>query len=164
MTTHTQPDEVLVLRPSRLGSLLIALGCAVAVRGLWAIRNEADRLTVWLALAFFGFGALLGTIRLIPGASYLRLDPQGFTFCAMFRRQTTAWTDASEFGVSERDAVRAYSTVGFNFMPGYGKNLEGRELTKKVMGWEGTIPGKYGLRATELAELMNEWRQRYGNR
>ena len=158
-----QPNEVLILRPSRVVSLLIAVGCAVAVRGLWEIRGEADRAAVWVGLAFFGFGAILGTLRLIPGASYLRLDPHGFTFCALFRRQTIAWADVSEFGVSERDAFNAYSTVRFNFAPGYRKDSEARKLARELTGWEGALPGKYGRRAAALADSMNEWRRRYGS-
>jgi len=67
-----------------------------------------------------------------------------------------AWNDVAEFGVVAKDAAHAYATVGFNFVPGYTKNAAGRELAKSVNGWESALPGTYGRRAEELADLMNE--------
>jgi hypothetical protein len=129
---------------------------------LWSIRDEAGRATVWVAIILFGgFGILAGLLQLLPGASYLRLDPAGFTHCAAFFAVRVEWSDVAEFGVVKKDAAHAYSTVGFNFVPAYTKNAAGRELVRSVNGWEGAIPAKYGMRPEELAALMNEWRQRF---
>lgn len=150
----------MILRHGQLKSLFIAIVCAVCVAGLWAIRHEGDRAAVWVGILFFGFGTLLGIVRLLPGASYLRLDPTGFTYCVAFHPQTVAWSDVSEFGVVAKDATHTYSTVGFNYVPEYAKNQAGRELVKSVNGWEGGLPGTYGRRAKDLVDLMNEWLRR----
>lgn len=99
---------------------------------------------MWVGIVFFGFGVLLGIVRLLPGASYLRMDPTGFTYCVAFYPQRVAWSDVSEFGVVAKDATHAYSTVGFNYVPGFTKNQAGRELAKSANGWEGALPGARG--------------------
>jgi len=164
-TTSTQSPDLLVLRPKRLRPLLIAAVCAVGVAGLWSIRDEAGRATVWVAMILVGgFGMLAGILQLLPGASYLRLDTTGFTYCAAFFPVRVEWSDVAGFGVVKKDAAHCYSTVGFNFVPAYTKNAAGRELVKSVNGWENAIPAKYGMQPDELAELMNEWLQRFNTR
>ncbi|CAN5537006.1 hypothetical protein BH10PLA1_BH10PLA1_20750 [soil metagenome] len=160
----TQSTEVLVLRHRRLRALLIATICAVGMAGLWPIRDEAGRATVWVAIIFVaGFGTFAGILPLLPGASYLRLDATGFKYCAAFFPVRVAWSEIAEFGVVRKDSAHAYATVGFNFVPGYTKNAAGRELVKSINGWEGALPATYGKRPEELAQLMNEWRQRFNS-
>jgi hypothetical protein len=157
-----QSDDILLLRHGRLRALLIAIICAVGVAGLWSIRDEAGRTTVWVAIILVGgFGTFAGILRLLPWASYLRLDPKGFTYCAAFYMVSVAWEDVAEFGVVAKDAAHAYPTIGFNFTPGYSKNPTGRELAKSINGWESALPGTYGKRAEDLADLMNEWLLRW---
>lgn len=157
-TRREQSNEVVILRHSRVRALVIVAVCFVAIAGLWSIRDEEGRVTVWVAITLFGgFGTFAGILRLLPGASYLRLDPAGFTYCAAFFPVRVPWCDVAEFGVVEKDAAHAYATVGFNFVPGYTKNSAGRELAKSVNGWESALPGTYGKRAEDLAHVMNEW-------
>lgn len=160
-TQLEQPDQILILRYGRIRALVIAIACAAAVAGLWSIRDEAGRVTAWVALTLFGgFGLVGGILRLLPGASYLRLDPTGFTYRAAFFTVRVPWSDVAEFGVVAKDAVHAYTTVGFNFVPGYAENAAGRELARTIHGWESALPATYGRRAAELAGLMNEWLRR----
>jgi hypothetical protein len=163
VNTHsTQSGDVLFLRHGRLRALLIAIVCAIGVAGLWSIRDEAGWATVGVAILLVGgFGTVAGVLRLLPGAGYLRLDSKGFTYRAAFWTVSVAWDDVAEFGVVAKDATHAYATVGFNFVLGYGKNAAGRELARSINGWEGALPGTYGRRAEELAELMNEWLGRW---
>ena len=156
-TQLEQSNEVVILRHGRVRALFIVFICVVAVAGLWSIRDEAGRATIWVAIILFsGFGIFAGILRLLPGASYLRLDQTGLTYCAAFFPVRVAWDDVAEFGVVAKDAGHAYATVGFNFVPSYTENVAGRELAKSVNGWEGALPGTYGRRAEELADLMNE--------
>src|SRR3954449_8998282 len=84
-TDLEQSKEVVILRHGRVRALCIVVISAVAVVGLWSIRDESGRATTWVAVVFFsGFGVLAGILRLGPRASYLRLDPRGFTYCAAF--------------------------------------------------------------------------------
>jgi hypothetical protein len=158
----TRSTEVLILRHSGPRALLITAACAVGIAGLWSIRHQEGLATVWVAIILVGgFGAFAGVLPLLPGASYLRLDATGFTYCAAFFSVDVAWREVAEFGVIPKDAGHAYATVGFNFVPTYTKNAAGRELTKSINGWEGGLPATYGKRPDELAELMNEWRRRF---
>src|SRR4051812_10540152 len=96
-TQLVQSNEVVILRHGRVRALFIVVICVIAVAGLWSIRDEAGRATVWVAIILFsGFGIFAGVLRLLPGASYLRLDRTGFTYCAAFFTVRVAWKDVAE--------------------------------------------------------------------
>ena len=128
---------------------------AFTVGGAWMIRS-GDRMG-WLCLAFFGLGVLVSILCVLPNASYLELDRDGFTVCAMFRAGTYAWSDVTEFGVG---CVFTTKMVMFNFEPTHTRTAGAvRALNAGLTGYEAGIPDTYGLKHEELAELMNKYRR-----
>ena len=84
------------LYPSRTKSILILLGCTVFVAGgLFAMQGNT--FMRWGAVAFFGTGMAVAIAGLLPGASQLKLDREGFEFTAMFRRHSVRWQAATGF-------------------------------------------------------------------
>jgi hypothetical protein len=143
-------DGMIVLRPSRRKMALLLAGCiAFVVIGLAMVGTGAAM--GWLVLIFFGFGAIATVVVSLPGAAYLRLEPNGFTQCTLFRPAFVPWTSVRGFGVT---SIFNNKMVGVKFEA----NAESRlmRVTSGLVGWDGSLPDTYGMTAEALAELMNQ--------
>jgi len=116
----------------------------------------------WLALAFGGVCAVFLIVLLLPGAAFLRLDQDGFTWCSLYRKKTYLWSDINVFGVWTEPQSRT-ELVGFDFADSYEGSLTMREVNKELTGFEASLPDSYGLTAFELAELMGRLRDEYAD-
>ena len=110
-----QTDGPILLRPKPTKWLLVALGSlAFVLIGIWMVRSRD--MFGWLAIAFFGLCLAVSLICLLPKASYLRLTPDGFTMCSLFRAHTIRWEDVTGFGVGR---VFTNKMVMFNYVESY---------------------------------------------
>jgi hypothetical protein len=118
---------------------------------------EAD-LAGWVLILFFGLGAIVFCLHLLPGSAYLKLDPAGFTVCSLFRAHSYRWYEVDSFEVGK---FRRRKLVVFNFSNLHRGQEFVRKLSSAIGGYEGAlVPETYGLSAEELAATMNEWRAR----
>ena len=109
----------------------------------------------WLAIAFFGLCLSVSLICLPPKASYLRLTPDGFTMCSLFRAHTIRWEDVTVFGVGR---VFTNKMVMFNYVESYQRTPKLRWLNTELTGFEAGTPDSYGLRHEDLADLLNRYK------
>ena len=140
-----------------LCAIFVAVGIWMGITGEWIGYPIAG---------FFGLGIVIFIVQLIPGSAYLRLDPEGFTFCSLYRRTTLPWSGIDGFHVvvMKQTGLKVHEMVGFNFIPSYDTSQLGRQLSNAVAECEGGLPSTYGKSAEELAHIMNEhlqmWRER----
>ncbi len=128
------------------------MGCVAFV----AIALSMDHsLFAYVGVAFFGLGAVVFTMQLLPNSSYLRLTREGFTMCSLFRCHTIQWRHVSKFGVGR---IYMKKVVGWN--PAHEISKAGK-ATKALSGYVSALPDTYSLRAEELADLMNRLRDEY---
>ncbi len=156
------PITLQASRTKNLGLLLLCL--AFVLGGVWMIQ-DGEKLG-WLVMGFFGLGPPVFLVQMLPGASYLQLDEDGFTFCNLYRRTRIRWRDVESFGVVNLGAggFRSRRMVGFDYVSGHPDHGRGRALSKSLAGVEGALPDNYGWDVEELAALMNELRRRaYGD-
>ena len=145
-----------VLARSRRKWLLVLGGCLAFVAiGLWV--RYSDPLSAWLAIGFFGLGALVAALMLLPGAGSLLLDPDGFEITTLFRRHRSRWVDVSEFEVVRMPPSRLKMVV---FDDARTKDSAMAKRNKSLVGRSGGLSDNYGLSHDDLAEVMNEWRVR----
>jgi ribosomal protein S18 acetylase RimI-like enzyme len=146
------------LRPSRRRwSLLLAVFVAFTALGIATIvSGEAWG---WLAAIFFGLGIPISVLVLTGRINTLHLTPEGFTIRSL-RTSTIGWDDVEAFGTFE---TAGGTMVGFTFAPSYDRATIGRALARELTGspYEGGLPDTYGMKAEELAALMEEWRSRH---
>jgi len=92
---------------------------------------------------------------LIPNQSYLRLDNMGLTIRSMFKTINIGWNELESFYTYRRfskDIVAfSYKEKKCNYM-----NVENLVSSNEV------LPDSYGLDPTELADLLEKYRIRYG--
>lgn len=135
--------------------LLLVICLGFAIIGYWLLQRGDE--VGWLCLVFFGLGAIVISIQIVPGASWLALDDTGFTVCSLFRTHRYLWTDIKEFGIIR---VHHNKMVAFNFVPGIDKSKIGRKVSHTLTSYEGALPDTYGLKAEELAEMMLGYKQK----
>ena len=108
--------------------------------------------TGYFCAAFFGICLLVFLVQLLPGATYLRLEPGSFTFCSLFRKHSVPWTDVAEFALARQGFNRV---VGWNYRPGRCRHVRAASVAKAITGCEGALPDNYGMKPEALAEFMN---------
>ena len=138
----TKPPLAMVLRPSRRRLFLLAFFMAGFFAGGVHIIREGD-LRGWFVATAFGAGTLVALILILPGASYLRLAPDGFTICSLYRKSFLRWSDVQDFRVVQ---------IGLNNH--YQRAKRSRRFAAAIAACEGALPDNYGLTAEKLAGLM----------
>ena len=97
----------------------------------------------------------------LPDASFLHLSPEGFTTSSLFRRHTVTWTDVGRFEVlsMKTHGVTTNKAVSYNYSESYQQAGRLRKASRWLVGADASLPDSYGLKAEQLAELMNIWRE-----
>jgi len=152
------PALPMTLRPSPWKWLMVMLGGLCFVFGEIFVMNHAAAAaswTDWATIVFFGLVAAVALISLIPGASYLRLDAQGFEMRSLYRGHKTAWSDVTGVGLMR---VGTRKMVGWNFIDGYQRHARLRKINTSIGGFEAALPDTYGMSAQALADMMESIR------
>jgi hypothetical protein len=148
-------DSEILLRPSRgklIGFLFLCLGFVGC--GDWLLTQGSVAFG-WLCIGVFAIAAIIFALQLRPGASYLRLNHDGFEFSYAFRKSgLIRWRDVSEF--------RAGLVPPCHSMVVYDSTQKSKPLLKDInrglVGASDALPDTYGMKAEDLAKLMNERR------
>ena len=148
------------LYPSRLKFALLAFISLVFVAIGFLVRNDGNPTAAYLLMAIFGLGFVVSIIQLIPGSASLTLDRDGFTTSSLFKKSTIRWHDIARFGVAR---IRRRKMVTLHYDRGYVGQETSRSIARQLTGAEGALPDTYGLKAEDLADLMNEIKHRLTN-
>ena len=148
--------ETMTLTSSRLKSVGMLLICLVfVVIGVWITSDPENKTMGWFCVGFFGLCSAVFIIQLIrPG--HLTLNQDGFEQVMLGRTLTVAWKDVSDFGVIK---IKYNKFVSFSRHQDEGKALAG--VSKALTGGHsGMLGDSFGMKAEELAVLMNQFRHR----
>jgi len=157
-------SNVLRLTPSRIGPLVFLIsGVLILLFGLFiaVVQN-------WLGgllLAAFSCSVLtIPTMYLWPGRVYLDLTSHGFHEQGLQRgnTRTVAWSDIDSFFVASipRRAARA----AFRLRNQQALHLSAPERSRYHDPSIDCLWEDYRMSAPALADLLNEWRARYGEK
>ena len=109
-----------------------------------------------VVMLFFGACSLIAGLQLVfPPVLVLTAD--GYTTRSFGRSVTRSWADVESF-----IPVRAGGgMVGIRLDRVITARSALRALVSDIAGYDGgALPDTYGMKASELANLMNEWRAR----
>jgi len=149
--------EEKTLYPKRWKSILfLLLTLGFTIGGVW-MALDGEKMG-WFISIFFGLGMLVFLINLSPQASYLKLNKEGFEVCSLFRKHKYHWNEVRDFGVG---SISGNKMVMFNFSEEYKKAKKVRKISSTIAGAEGGLHDTFGLKAEELADLMNEYKYFY---
>jgi len=149
----------ITFRPSKwktLGLFLISLLFTLA--GILMIND--GQMMGWFVSVFFGIGCLVFIAILLPNSSYLRLSEKGFEMRSLFKSSFTNWNEVDQF---EPRYIGVNKMVFFKFNSNYEKSGGFKGMVEEMAKNEGALPDTYGHSAEELAELLNEWKNKYSN-
>jgi hypothetical protein len=121
-----------------------------AAVGLYLVAQGERR--GFAVAGFFGLTALLAAAMLVYGHANLRLAEDGFVLGRLWRDAAYRWTDVSPFGIV---SIRGSRRVAFDVARDRGLLAT---LARKQFGVSAILPDSYGMKAEELADLMNAWR------
>ncbi|QOY90058.1 hypothetical protein [Paludibaculum fermentans] len=146
-----------ILYPGRLRMLFLAVACSVvALIGLGARGGG------WLLGLLAGIGAVISFTSLLPSAAWLKLDTQGFTYRIAFRTHQYNWADIQSFAVLTRrylGIIPISRSVCFTFTAEHKKTKSLLlRMATVIARFDGQLPDNYGMKARDLAALMEIWR------
>ena len=149
------PSEVFLRPPGWRLLLLLLFAAGFLVIGVLMIRD--GDLRGWFVALASGAGTLVALVAMLPGASYLKLGPEGFTICSLFRKSFLSWTNVQDFRVI---SISLNKMVGFDYAPHYQRAKRTRRFSAVIAAAEGGLPDTYGLGAAKLTVLMTVYRDR----
>jgi len=142
------------LYPNKLKSILfLILTLVFVIIGIYML-TDGEKMG-WLVTVFFGLGMIVFIVNLFPQASYLKLDKEGFETCSLFKKHRYSWSEIGHFGVGK---ISNNKMVMFNFSKEYQRARKIRKVSSIISGAEGALHDNFGLKAEELAELMNAYK------
>lgn len=149
-------SSIITLYPKKSTALWLLLICSLFVAaGIWIAPSKGWM--GYLIAAFFGLGIPVAIVQLLPSSAYLQLNDESIAFCCLFRKTSIPWEVIDDFFVvtMRQSGLTIHEMVGFNYVQSYDRTRVGRALAKAISKCEGALPDTYGMRAAELAELLN---------
>lgn len=138
---------------------LLLLAGSLVFTGIGCLMIHDSRgIAAWFVTGFFGVCSVVFAISLLPGASELALFREGFVVRSLFRK----WPLIRWEAVGEFRAVRIpgsiLKTVAFDTSDAPARRLT--TMSRRLTGVSHCLPDTYGMPAEELADFLNEWRER----
>ena len=147
-----------ILKSSRLKSILLLLVCGIFVAGGFFIPLEPDEKWIgWAAMGLFGIGIPVFLFQILkPGE--LRFSKTGFEQNFMGRSYAFRWDEVSEFSIHKvkNKGITAASFVVFSKLDSTSSPLN--DVAIGIAGGTEMLGDTFGLKASELAEVMNRYR------
>lgn len=151
-------DDKQILRPKAIKTIFRGVFClALTIAGIMMTKDESLR--GWLVASLFGILSLVFIIQLIPGSTQLTLTKEGFIITNLFRSKMTKWTDIKIFGIG---IIGRNEAVMYDYVDTDTKHKVGKNIAKSFSNYHVALPSNYGLELSELLDLMNYWKNRYG--
>ena len=155
--SDSEHAENLVLRPSKRKWVLVAIGSFLFTALGFFLMPEVG-LFGWVLVLFFGACFIVAVLGFVPGASYLKLMPDGFVHCSLWRKNRFRWRDVKDFHVIY---MRGHPMIVFD-VSGLERVSIMAGLSRFVSGADAALSDTYGLKADDLAKLMNDWKAKFG--
>ena len=148
-------------KATAIGLLLVSLFFFVG--SIWIAQ------VAWIGYVFATFwaiGIVTGSIQLIPGSAYLKVDSKGLAICNLFRVHVIPWDDVEHFFVivQKQHGMTMNRFVGFNYAATYDRAKTLRGLAQSLVNCEGMLPNTYGKTSEELADFLNDCHRAFAQR
>ncbi|MBK7929423.1 MAG: hypothetical protein IPJ98_18660 [Bryobacterales bacterium] len=139
------------------GKTLLWLGISLlfATLGGW-MSLRGDSRGPFLGL-LFTFLFVVFLVRLVPNASFLKLDRDGFTLRTFFRDHFVPWSDIDRFFVVNQKSygITTNRYIGYNYSEHTRKLKAVRAFNRLFTDAEALIE-PVGMKAAEQAAILNE--------
>jgi hypothetical protein len=113
----------------------------------------------WVTVGFFSLGVPASLMMMLPNATYLRLDEEGFEMGSFVKKQRYKWTDVADFRLGSVSGTRMIAIV---FEPEYEPLRLVRRVVGSLAGAEAAIPNHYNAPLEQVLEALRAWKDRFG--
>ena len=141
--------------------LILFLVCAALAVGVWWEGKSGWPVILGAAgfALFFGFGAAVAVPMMFGKGSDLYLGEEGFAYRTVWRAHTIGWHQVGQFGVLDQrtSGIKVASYVTFDLPEETGRMAN---ANRKMIGLSHQLPDTYGMKAPELAAMMDGFRVR----
>jgi hypothetical protein len=168
--TELIKNERVVLHPNKTKWLLVLLGLAAFLLGFVSMIQDGGparsapfgdaRFWGWVGVVICGICLPTSLLQLFRGR--LVLAPDGFTMWTLAGQRNIRWSDVASFEAVEFHPL--VWLVHFDYVPDYSRQRQRRALSWSIITNENALPDTYGMKADDLAALMNRWRKRHADR
>lgn len=107
----------------------------------------------YFVLIFGVLGILAFSVQMIPNASYLKINENGFECKTLFRSEFVKWEDVEIFFPT---TISRKTMVAWRY-----KEKPKAKSHFRISNADSALPENYGLYVDELAELLNKERTKY---
>ena len=163
------PGPVTLNASWRKWARMLLIGMGFVVLSVLLVQSDAapsylDKLVGCSGIVFFGTGTVLSAANIFAGAGKLMLHDAGFEVASLLRSRGVLWRDAAEFKVfspwymPKRSARVMYDDANEKRKTPFQMTIA--NWSASLFGRNAGVPDTYGLSADELANLMNQWRER----
>ncbi len=138
---------------------LAGSACLGAFSIHWIVTPDSDHAVMGWFGSFFILGIPVFAIAMIPGASEMVLDQDGFTLRLGYRSTSWTWTEVGDFAVIKDYLVPFKKNVAFNDR----RRPRSRKLSEsgELPSWRDVVlDDSYGLSKDDCVRLLSEWQQR----
>lgn len=154
--TYKLPKTMEIETSSMKSWAMLSICLVFTLWGVWMLSNGEGKFSDWVAVIFFGVVGLPVCIVRFVKQGKLILTNEGFEQILMGRTMKCNWEDVSDFDVI---GTNWNKFVSFSRVEDEGKAMA--LVSKALTGnHSGMLGDNFGLRAEELAELMNAFRNR----
>lgn len=140
--------------------MLLLLSISFTLVGWWMADSEP--VCGWLCVVIFGLTTPILLVAFVTGGTELRLDGDGFERGNVFGRKRYRWNEIEPLYIYR---VRGGRFLAVKYLPGKGARTVMRDVFGEgvVIAAESKFGGtSYGIPLKELCNIMNSWRQEYG--
>jgi hypothetical protein len=154
------PGPVTLSAPRKIQIRPLVISALFTAMALAQVHEHSSSKLAWFSLIFFGFGTIAFVVAMLPRATTLTLDQDGFVATRAFVRNRSRWQDVTNFVASPAlpPAPSDVKIVWFNDTQWQKWKLARMET--KMLGYNAALPATYGFPAEDLANLMARWRDR----
>ena len=148
----------ITLYPSKTKTILLLIVSLIFTFGGIFLIQKGDNFG-WVVLSFFGLGTMVFIIMLLPNSTYLKISEEGIETKSLFQKsKILPWNSIEIFGTGY---IGLNEKVTLNFSENHDKQKLGREIASSISGFEGALPNTYGMSASKLAELLNDYKNKF---
>jgi hypothetical protein len=149
--------RVVTFRGTRLkAGFAIFVAVCFVVTGVVISRKNA--VLGWTFAAFWALCVPLGVIGLLPNATYLRLDEEGFEVGSLRGGRRTKWTDVAGFRI---DSVNGARMIAVIYSSEYKQLQVTRRVVESLTGMQGAIGNLYNAPLEEILAALDSWRDHF---
>jgi hypothetical protein len=156
-----------IIRFNRLKLLLPFIPLALLVGISMALNFEGWMNASWWIYAVFGgiIALLVAGWFSLPRSYYLHLAADGLTVAKPIGTRHYRWSEVRGFRVSGMtvNGVSKINQVAFDFSESSPRRTATVKASRLVTGYDSSFAAMYSVDAEDIAELLNEWQQRYGS-